>query len=200
MPKGRLSGRERSLEKRVIFLCEGKCEVVFYGALISKCFAPIKLKMLTKSFSGASRFETKAINCVKDIIGDGHVKVMAFVCHDTDVSDSGNYPSVKFEEVIKRLNSLGPFCEAYDLPAKGCLENFFLEDEEALSKHLNKKIQVKNQCGGVKELQRIYRLCGKYYTKSDKDIESFLKHFNFGRFLERHFPSLLKLLCDFKNK
>lgn len=98
--------------------------------------------------------------------------------------------------MIKRLNELGPSCQAYDLPAKGCLENFFLEDEEALSKALKKSVKV-NRLGGAEELKKIFRSAGKYYTKTPEAISSILKHFNFEKWADKHFSELKEKIAQF---
>ena len=98
--------------------------------------------------------------------------------------------------MIENLNKLGPSCHAYDLPAKGCLENFFLEDEEALSKALKKSVKV-NRLGGAEELKKIFRSAGKYYTKTPEAINSILKHFNFEKWADKHFSKLKEKIAQF---
>ena len=196
MPKERLSKGEPLPEKQVIFLCEGLCERVFYDAVIDKLFKTSPIKMRSKNVSGACRFENKAVNYIKEILNNGNCRLLVLVCHDTDVSESGSYPKARFDKVIERLNKLGPSCHAYDLPAKGCLENFFLEDEEALSKALKKSVKV-NRLGGAEELKKIFRSAGKYYTKTPDTINSILKHFNFEKWADKHFSMLKEKIAQF---
>lgn len=196
MPKGRLSKGEPLPEKQIVFLCEGICERVFYDAVIDKLFKTSPIKMRSKNVSGACRFENKAVNYIKEILSNGNCSLLVLVCHDTDVSESGSYPKARFDKVIERLNKLGPSCQAYDLPAKGCLENFFLEDEEALSKALKKSVKV-NRLGGAEELKKIFRSAGKYYTKTPEAINSILKHFNFEKWADKNFSKLKEKIAQF---
>ena len=196
MSKGLLSKGEPLAERQVIFLCEGICERVFYDAAIDKLFKDSPIKMRSKNVSGACRFENKAVSYIKEILSNGNCSLLVLVCHDTDVSESGSYPKARFDKVIERLNKLGPSCRAYDLPAKGCLENFFLEDEEALSKALKKNVKV-NRLGGAEELKKIFRSAGKYYTKTPEAINSILKHFNFEKWADKHFSNLKEKIAQF---
>lgn len=196
MSKERLSNGEPLAEKQVIFLCEGICERVFYDAAIDKLFKNSPVKMRSKNVSGACRFENKAVNYIKEILNNGNCSLLVLVCHDTDVSESGSYPKARFDKVIERLNKLGPSCQAYDLPAKGCLENFFLEDEEALGKALKKSVKI-NRLGGAEELKKIFRSAGKYYTKTPEAINSILKHFNFEKWADKHFSKLKEKIAQF---
>lgn len=202
MPKGRLSESNPLPEKRVIFLCEGICECVFYDAVIDKLFENSATKMHSKNVSGACRFESKALSYIREILKNGNCSLFVLVCHDTDVSESGCYPRARFDKVLESLNKLGPSCQAYDLPAKGCLENFFLEDEEALSKALKKNVKA-NKLGGAEELKKIFKSAGKYYTKTPDTINSILKHFNFEKWSAKHFSKLKEKIvqfCDFKEQ
>ena len=162
-------------DKVVVIFVEGDTEIAFYNNLITflreKAGGQLPCRVLIKNLKGIGNYEKDIVRKIsKEIMPqypDTQFSVM--ICYDTDAFVFAKKPPMDTTTVKKKLSSLG-INDVSFIEAEESIEDWFLLDKQGLLSSIGLPKSTKIKGSGVEELERLFKLKNKTYTKGSKNF------------------------------
>ncbi|MEG1492137.1 MAG: hypothetical protein RR394_07775 [Oscillospiraceae bacterium] len=161
-------------DKVVVIFVEGDTEIAFYNNLVSllreKAGGKLSCKVTTKNLRGIGNYENDIIRKMsKEIMPKSpQAQFYVMICYDTDVFKYAKKPPMDKKVIKDKLRALG-IRNVYCIEAKESIEDWFLLDKEGLLSSIGLAKSTRINGTGINELERIFKLKNKTYTKGSKN-------------------------------